>query len=870
MHKILSISLKIRYSLSKHITYHMLRILIALIILIIPVYLFAQADSNTLVIVKDTSSNVVYPEMVDALDDDKPDGNDIMNQYFSGMLSSSHDLYLSATAFNLAPLGFSPRGYDRKEMETYAGGIFMNNIKTGAPVINSTLNDVLKDRSITFGLQNGDQSYVGLAGAATIKIAAADEHKQTLIAYTNTNRTYRNKLTVAHHTGLLNNGWAISLALSKRWAKEGYVEGTFYNSYAYYLGISKRFAKSSTIHFTTFGNLEQNGGTIATTQEPMDLVGNNFYNPVWGYQSGVKRSSKINNSFQPVYLLQYEYSPDNLTHFDLSFSYQHGYNGTSGLDWYNAADPRPDYYKKLPGFYLNDPDNINADQAALIKDKWINNPEIGQINWDELYEVNRLNIDKVNGVEGRRAAYVLGEDRDVNHVYSLAGIYQKILQEHLTLNTGLSFVGQQTESYRKMLDLLGGDFYVNYNQFAERTYAGNNSMKQIDLNHPDQIIRVGDRYGHDYVSRFIKSFLWAQVQASYPRFDFFVAGRMGYDVFNRDGLYKNGLFPDSSFGKSVTQQFFTYQVKGGFTYKISGRQQLFINAASLTRAPTFDNTFISPKTRNNIINLPVAEQVHAIEGGYLLQAPKVSGKLTAFVTDINDATRIKRFYYEEDNTFVNYVMQHIDIRHVGVEMALQAKIIPALTATATATWMQVFYNSRPEGSLYRDNDTTTAVVHHVSYLQDYYIAVGPQSAYTLGFRYKPHSLPECGISFNFTDRNYADINPLRHTEEAVALLLPGSVEQQMVLHQEKLPSAFTIDVFAGKTFSLNSIMKWLPRKTSLNIRAGVSNLLNRKDIRIRGNDQLRFDNDSKNPELFPTKYTYGYGANYFVSCSLKF
>jgi outer membrane receptor protein involved in Fe transport len=65
-------------------------------------------------------------------------------------------------------------------------------------------------------------------------------------------------------------------------------------------------------------------------------------------------------------------------------------------------------------------------------------------------------------------------------------------------------------------------------------------------------------------------------------------------------------------------------------------------------------------------------------------------------------------------------------------------------------------------------------------------------------------------------------------------------------------------------------MKWLPRRPSLNIRAGVSNLLNRKDIRIRGNDQLRFDNDSKNPDLFPTKYTYGYGANYFVSCSLKF
>jgi hypothetical protein len=845
----------------------MFRILITLIIFSIPACLFAQADSNAMAEVKDTSSTVIISEP-SSITNEQDDGS--LDQYTSFILSSSHDLYLSSTAFSLASLGFSPRGYDRKEMEIYAGGIFMNDIKTGASVINSGLNDVLKDRSVISGLQNEDQLYGGLAGMATIGIAAADQYKQTAIAYTNTNRTYRNRLTIAHHTGLLNHGWAISLALSKRWAKEGYVEGTFYNSYAYYLGISKKLTKSSTIYFAAFGNPEQNGETIATTQEPMDLVGSNFYNPAWGYQGGVKRNSKINNSFQPVYLLQYEYNPGNLTRFTLSFAYRHGYSGASGLDWYNAADPRPDYYKKLPSFYLNDPDNINADQAALIKHKWINNPEANQVNWDELYEANRLNMDKINGVEGRRSVYVLGEDRDVDHVYNLAATYQKVLRKHITLNAGLSLAAQQTESYRKMIDLLGGDFYINYNQFAEQTYAGNHAMKQIDLNHPDLVIRVGDKYGHDYKSRFIKSFLWAQVQTIYPKFDIFVAGRIGYDVFNREGLYKNGLFPDSSFGKSAAQQFFTYQVKGGFTYKINSCQRLFINAATLTRAPTFDNTFISPKTRNNVINLPVAEHVYVVEGGYLLQASKVSGKLTAFATDINNATRIKRFYYEEDNTFVNYVMQHINMRHIGVEMALQAKIIPTVTATATATWMQVFYNSRPEGSLYHDNDTTTAVAHHIAYLQDYYIAAGPQSAYTLGFRYKPSSFPECGIGFNYTDRNYVDINPLRHTEDVVTLLPSGSAEQALVLHQEKLSAAFTIDIFASKTFSLNNIMKWLPNRTSLNIRAGVSNLLDKKDIRIRGNDQLRFDNDTKNPELFPAKYTYGYGANYFVSCSLKF
>jgi hypothetical protein len=843
---------------------------LALIIFITPVCLFAQTDSSKKVIViKDTISRFSYPEITNT-DVDQQEGSEYTYQHLASMLSSSYDPYLAATTFSLAPLGFSPRGYGSKEIETYVGGIFMNNIKTGTPVISSGLNDVLKDRSVLLGLQEGTKAFAGLAGSATINIDASDEYKQTLISYTNTNRTYRNRLMVTHTTGLLDNGWAIALALSHRWAKEGYIEGTFYKNYAYYLGISKKLGKSSRVHFATFGNPEQNGGTISTTQEPMDLVDNNFYNPAWGYQNGVKRNTKINQSFRPVYLVQYEYHPDSLTHFNLSFSYQHGYNGTSGLDWYGAADPRPDYYKKLPAFYLQDPATRNADQAALIKEIWMNDPATSQINWDGLYEANSLNMDTVNGMGGRRSVYVLGEDREVNHVYNLAANYQKKTNEHITLFGGLSFTAQQTENYRKMLDLLGGDFYVNLNQFAEQIYVGNSVLKQIDLNHPDQIIRVGDKYGYDYISRFIKSFLWAQVQASYRRFDVFIAGRMSYDAFERNGLYKNGLFPDSSFGKSALQQFFTYQLKGGFTYKINDRQRLFINVARLTRAPAFDNIFISPKTRNSVIDPPALEQVNAIEGGYVLYSSMVSGKLTAFATDINNATRIRRFYYEEDNTFVNYVMKHIDIRHIGVEMALQVKIIPVLTGTATATWMQVFYNSRPEGSVYRDNDTTSSVIQNISCLRNYYVAAGPQSAYTLGFRYKPRTLPECGINFNFTDRNYVDINPLRHTEEAVALLPPGSKVHEIVLQQEKLPSAFTIDIFAAKTFSLGSIIKWLPCKTFLSINVGISNLLNRKDIRIRGSDQLRFDNDSKNPELFPAKYTYGYGANYFVSCSLKF
>ena len=38
-----------------------------------------------------------------------------------------------------------------------------------------------------------------------------------------------------------------------------------------------------------------------------------------------------------------------------------------------------------------------------------------------------------------------------------------------------------TEYYKKLDDLLGGDYYVNIDQFAERDFASNQAMVQNDL-----------------------------------------------------------------------------------------------------------------------------------------------------------------------------------------------------------------------------------------------------------------------------------------------------------------------------------------------------------------------------------------------------
>lgn len=810
-----------------------------------------------------------------SLDENAPSLNEDggTDQSVSGVLTASRDPYLSAASFTFGSQRYQLRGYKRDQLEVYLNGLPMNDAESGMAFFGQWggLNDVFRNQVFTFGLAPSEAGFGGLSGATQIEATAADQRKQTRISYAISNRTYRHRFMITHSSGLNEKGWAYSLSASKRWAGEGYIPGTFYEGYSAYLAISKKISNANSIHLAVFGAPTSRGKAMPATQEAMDLAGSNFYNPNWGYINGKKKNARINNAIQPVVILTFRHSPDHYTQWNTSLGFQTGYNGNTALDWYNAMDPRPDYYRNLPSYYIYDPQGVDEAMANAQRDYLLADPEHRmQVNWQRLYDANRMNVQTVNGVSGRRSVYLIGEDRDDIRKYMLNTTLQKVVGEHVKITGGIAGILQKTESYRKVYDLLGGDYYVNLNQFAERTYAGNNDYNQNDLNHPNGIVYKGDKYSYDYQSDFMRAYAWAQGELNYNKVDFFLAGRMGMEGFRRTGIFKNGLFAGDSEGKSERFQFLTYAVKGGLTYKINGRNYLFAHAALMTNAPTFDNTFVSPRTRNKTVDHAVVEKISSIEGGYLLRSPFLNGRLSGFVTDIKEGAEIKRFYHEDYRTFVNYVLQGLNMRNLGGELALKAKLSPSFSATAVATWMQAFYTSRPKASVYLDNDTSTKVTTQTVYLKDYYVAAGPQSAYTVGVNYSSPQYWYASLNVNFFDRNYIDVNPARLTSDAIAFVSKGSGQWHDILDQEKLPAYYTIDLFCGTSIRLKKYLKSAGNDLYVYLNVGVNNLLNNKNIRTGGLEQLRFDMATQNVNRFPARYFYGYGANYFVNLSFKF
>ena len=62
-------------------------------------------------------------------------------------------------------------------------------------------------------------------------------------------------------------------------------------------------------------------------------------------------------------------------------------------------------------------------------------------------------------------------------------------------------------------------------------------------------------------------------------------------------------------------------VKAGATYKLNGHHYLQSNVAYLEQAPTFQNLFISPRTRDSYIEDPKSEKIFSAEASYLVRLP---------------------------------------------------------------------------------------------------------------------------------------------------------------------------------------------------------------------------------------------------------
>jgi hypothetical protein len=801
---------------------------------------------------------------------DRSQGGD----YISGVLTASRDVFVATSAFTLGPLRFRIRGLDGLYSQVHINGIPVNEIENGRVSWNvwGGLNDVLRDRDIVVGNAPAAYGMGGIGGASNMNVRAANQWKQTRISSAVSNRNYRQRLMFTHNTGLMKNGWAFSVSGSFRYADEGYIPGTNYDAWSYFASAEKKINNKHSVSASLLASAVKSALPGGSFQEVYDLASTPFYNPNWGYQNGEKRSARVRNTHQPLLLLNHDWKINTKTKLETGLGLQTGRTGVTAMEWYNAPDPRPDYYRKLPSFAGDE------FQRERLTSLFQEDEAFRQINWHGLYNVNYNSIETIrnvdgiegNNVTGKRAKYILEERRsDIQRVNFNAILTHKY-SDRILLYAGTNAQVQQVAYFKTVHDLLGADFYVNLNQFAERDIPNDPVSNQHDINNPNRILKEGDRFGYDYTSHTVSVETWAQIHVKLPKWDMYAAGSIGQTSFKRIGNVQNGLFPNNSLGNSDVHKFILPFIKAGATYKLNGRNYFLAKLSSGKVAPQFRNVFVSPRTRDQVASNLKSEDVQSAELGYLHVAPGLKIRAMAYIAQINNQIRTQSFYHDEKRTFVNNTLSGLNALHKGLELGAEVKLTSTLSITGVAALGDNKYTSRPTAEITEENRPELIQETELVYLKNFYVSGTPQTALSAGLNYRSPNYWFLNANINYINHFYLDPNPIRRTTQAIQGVEPGSDEWKNILYQEKLPAAFTVDLFGGYSIKLNKYYKKASSNTFVYFNIGVSNVLNNLKVITGGFEQMRFDFVDKDVDRFPPRYFYNYGRNYFVNLTLKF
>lgn len=778
------------------------------------------------------------------------DGDD-KGQNVSGLLHSSDDIFNKVAGFNLSAGFFRARGYDGALSLVYMNGILTNDAENGRASWSEWggLNDVMRNKEAIQGLNPCDFSFGSVGGVTNIITRASMQRKQFKVSYSLTNKSYTNRAMITYSTGLMQNGWAFVVSGSRRWSEEGYVPGTFYDAYAYFVGAEKKINQKHSISFTAYGAPTSRGMQAGATQEAYDLVGSHYYNPNWGWQDGKKRSARIRNFHEPMFIMSHYWNVNEKLKLNTSAAYTFGQYGTTSLNWYNSKDPRPDYYRYMPS-YQTDPAI-----AALITEKWKTDKNTQQINWDELYQTNYL-----SNLEGSQAKYIIEDRRSDHKQFSIAPFVLYELNNNIEINGGLEFTKYKSMNFKVLDDFLGGKFWKDIDQFAERDFSGDTITLQNDMNNPNKLIYEGDKFGYNYDINLESTSAWAQSIFTYNKFDYFVAFKGTQTTFWREGLMKNGRAPLNSLGESEKKSFFNYATKFGITYKVTGRHFLVLNCMYETKAPSIRNSFISPRVKNEFAKDLKSEEIIATEFSYVMRSPIIKARITVFNTVINDQTELQSFYSDVNKTFINYSITGINKIHQGLEFGAEVKATTSISITAIAAVGNYRYTSRPTARISAENgmisDTTEIV-----YQKGFYVEGIPSTAGSVGINWRAPKFWFLNVNFNYFGERYMDFYAPRRVPTATQYLLPGDPLIKEITEQQKVDDGYTVDISIGKSFRFQ-------RKYFLNLNFSVSNILDNKDLITNGYEQLRFD--GQNAKKFPPKYYYAIGRNYFINLAFRF
>jgi len=815
-----------------------------------------------------------------SLDPEMLDQDIEVNTNAAGLLHASKDVFLKTAAFNWSSTFFRPRGYDSNQSKVMINGLEMNKIYNGRPLWSSWggLNDVFRNQEFFENNSPYQGGFGGLGGTTAITLRASQYRKGAKLSYGLSNRSYTGRVMGSYHSGMMPNGWAYSISLSRRYGTQGYVAGTSYDANAVFAAIEKRLGSRHHINLVAFYTPNHRGKSSPNTQEVVALKGTR-YNAYWGYQNGKIRNSRIRRIEEPVVMLNHYWKLNDRMQLQTNFGVQTGQIGNSRIhyggtelqtdEWQqnayvgNGSNPDPSYYQQLPSYFLRTasaPDYKNAFLAAQDFQRY------GQLDWEALYLANKDRI----------ATYVHYEDRTDDTQIMAGSNFSADFTTHFSGQAAVNYRVLTSENFAVITDLLGGSGFLDIDSFSEGNQAQN------DLQRPNRMVGLDEKFQYHYALNASIGQIFAQTKLHYNTWDFFISGTAAQTTYERIGFYENGNAPgNQSLGNSKPLHFSTFGVKSGVTLKGNGNHALQINGAYLTEAPNLRNVFSNPRQDHTMVINAKPQTTQNMTASYTFRRMGMQAKLTGYYTHIKDASAVSFFYTdgisglgsENSSAFVQEVLTGVSKKHLGLEFGVKIPLHATFTLQGAAAIGKHTYANNPLLYL-TSNDFANSLQLGTSALKNYHLVGGPQQAYSLGFSYHDPNYWWLSGNVNYFSNAYSNSSPITRTQNFYTDTdgLPFSDYDPQIakglLRQERFDPYFLVNIIGGKS--------WRIKNYYLGCFLGVNNVLNTR-YKTGGFEQSRNSNykallaeSQRQTPVFGSKYWYGLGTTYFSSLYLRF
>jgi len=778
------------------------------------------------------------------------------------IVNSNSNVYASEVGYLFSPVRFRYRALNQKYNDIYINGAPVNDMESGQfrYSIVGGLNQQTRNMESALPFENNNFSMSSIGGANNYNFRPAAMPTGQRITLSGANRNYTLRGMYTYNSGLNSKGWAYSANVTYRWANPGYVAGTFYNSLSYFFGIQKLLNDRHSLSFSTWGNPTERSTQGASTDEMYWLANDYQYNPYWGYQNGKVRNSRVVNDFAPSAVFTWDWQLSDKSKLTTSLFGKYSMYASTKLNYNNADNPHPDYWKRLPSSYYDvwGGNSMNSKQGyddfITARDYLMGSEMARQINFDQLIFANRQ-----ASLQGADAMYFIqAKHSDVLNI-TLASTLTSHLTEKSVWNTGFVVGYNNANHYQTMEDLLGASTYRNINFYALGNYPEGSEKLQYDLNNPNAVVGEGDRFGYDYRLLTQKAQIWTNYAENFGIVHYSIAARLGAKTMQRDGKMRNGLFADNSYGKSKTAKFVEGGIKVSGDFNLGRGNTLTMGMGYDSRAPEVTTAFVAPEMNNDFVSSLFNEHVFSSELGWQFRNNWIHANFSGYFNHISHVTEWTQFYFDDINSFSYNSLTGITKEYYGIEGGLDFKLTS-------------FLNLKLIGTLSEAKNVSNANVRYINSTQGTYnddVALvknmresgTPLTATSIGLSYHQGGW-FIDLNGNWYDRIYLSYSPYYRYQGSLDKIGQATASPQDMGH-----GGWMFDGAIGKSIYL--------KRGSLSINLMVSNILNNQRIVSGGYEQSRSDySSSGNARMYrfsknPKKY-YAFGTNGMLNIAYKF